>query len=262
MKNTVLFILLIALASCKKGSGNDPQPPAVLRDGIYINGYMGTGTVSNSGVVAPAGYQWSECQNDLGVTTVSNSTVGLGAGYNSFNHYKMADNFVVPAGQSWQLSRVSVYVQGEYLSTGNFDTLHLQIWNGDPSISGSSVVYGNMTSNVLSNVLDSMTMCIQNSSYPAPGIVPVNYNKIFKLSANINTTLSAGTYWIVYQVHRSDESFSFTPSVKVKGTRGLSGWNAQICNSQDVWQPYKDTGKPISISGVNQDIPFEVVYKY
>jgi hypothetical protein len=35
----------------------------------YPNGVLGTGTVSKSGVSAPAGTQWHEMQNDAGNTT-------------------------------------------------------------------------------------------------------------------------------------------------------------------------------------------------
>lgn len=262
MKYVVIFILLTAAASCKKGSDNGPTPPAVLRDGLYVNGYMGTGTLSNSGVAAPAGYQWRECQNDLGSSTVSNFSVGVSNYFNAFASYKLADDFIVPAGQTWKISRVSVYAMPNFLSNGIFDSLRIQIWKGSPAVAGSTVVFGDMTTNTLSTVVDSMTCAIQNSSVPAPGITPVTIYKVKKLSADINTTLSPGTYWLVYQAHLQDGNDCGSPYAKVKGKRGLPEWNAVVFNAFNIWQPVVDRGIPTTYPAVPLDVPFEIVYKY
>ena len=47
----------------------------------YVNGNLSTGTVSNSGVTAPAGYTWSELQSNVGEPSITNSRDGIPIDY-------------------------------------------------------------------------------------------------------------------------------------------------------------------------------------
>lgn len=254
----VLF--LIAIASCSKRSNSDSNPTPTLRDGIYNNGIIATGTTTNSGVTAPSGFKWSEAQhNNTGVTNV---TLGFACGASNFAKYRAADDFTIPSGQTWHISKISIYVMAPSGPLPPIDSLRMQIWNGDPSLPASSLIFGDLTTNLLSGITDSMTYIIQNSSVPAPGVIPQTLNNTWKLSANVSKTLSAGTYWLVWQVHRTDNSDSYSPAIKVKGSRGLSNWNAKVYNALNVWQNLTDVGNPYTLPWVPQDLPFEIVYKY
>ncbi len=263
MKKIYPIAVAFIFFSCDKGTDNTPPPtPPVLRDAIYNNGPLATGATSNSGVTAPSGYQWSEAQHNTVNTTVTNSVIGFACHYSASSNYKAADDFTIPAGQTWNISRISVYANGIPGGTGPFDAIRIQIWNGKPSLAGSTIVYGDLSTNLLSASLDSMLHPILNSSVPAPGLTPTTSETIWKLSATINTTLPAGNYWLVYQVHKINNGDVYSPPVKIKGSRGLTGWNAIVFNSLNVWQALDDSGNPFTPPRIPQDLPFEIVYKY
>ncbi|HMT75163.1 MAG TPA: hypothetical protein PKA77_13910 [Chitinophagaceae bacterium] len=255
-------IIFAFLLSCSKKANDDNNSPDIPnRDGIYTNGYLSTGTTTYSGTSAPAGYQWSEAQYVPG-ETVSNSVIGYACYYNSYFNYKAADDFMVPAGQTWALSKISVYVNGDNVATCPFDVLRIEIWNGNPKTAGSSVIFGNMSTNVLAETKDSMMYAILNTQIPTATNNPTLNYKIWKLSANINKTLPPGSYWLVYQAHCSNDNECYSPPIKIKGSRGLPGWNAKVFNSLGVWQEIVDTGIPSTSARVPQDLPFEIIYKY
>lgn len=255
------FIFLISvlwLISCNKN--NDTAPP-VPRNGNYSNGQLSTGSTSFSGVSAPPGYTWSEAQYNT-TTNVTNTVVGIASSYTSSSDYRPADDFIVPAGQTWKISKIAVYAIADTGINNPYDVLRIQIWNGNPSVAGSSVVFGDLTTNRLNQSLDSMICPIQSSILPAPGVAPLANTTIWKLSANINTTLPAGTYWLVYQVHHINNIQGFSPLVKLPGQRKKDGWNAIVYNSIPAWETILDPGRPVTYPMPPQDLPFEITYTY
>ncbi|MEO6611864.1 MAG: hypothetical protein ABIT05_09845 [Chitinophagaceae bacterium] len=264
MGKLLLFILLLSLLSCGKNAGDTTFMPA--RDGVYSNGNLGTGNISNSGVAAPAGFNWSELQNNPG-ENITNYILGITCSRAGLGNYHVADDFTIPAGQTWKISRFSIYAYQDNMAgpVSPFDSLRIQVWNKKPQQTGAAIIFGNLTSNVLSSSIDSFTYVIENSTVPAPGITPYYIDRVWKLSANVDLTLQAGTYWLDWQTHTSGNYYNYTPTVKVKGTRGLPGWNAIVFNALNVWQDVRDYGRTASGPTppiINQDLPFEIVYKY
>ena len=252
----VSIFLFVILISCKKNPGLAPQ------NGIYVNGILSTGNISNSGVVAPAGTTWSECQPDLSSNT-SNWSIGTGCFYNSTHNIWIADDFTIPSGQTWAISKIAVYGLVSNSTTNPFDGLHLQIWDGKPGLSTSSIIYGDANTNFLSQVIDSLIYGIQNSVIPAPGVVPDLTRKFWKLVANVDKTLQAGTYWLAWQTHIFSGLESYAPFIKAKNARSLPSWNAVVAFvSGGGWGPATDPGNPTSAPDLPQDFPFEIVYTY
>lgn len=258
MKIIPILSLLLLLISCNKK--NSPADP-VIRDGVYSNGQLATGYNTFSGVAAPAGYSWSEAQYNT-TTNVANFITGIACAYTATSDYRPADDFVIPAGQTWKISKISTYAIAPIAASNPFDVLRIQIWNGSPSVSGSAVVYGDLTTNRLNQSLDSMICPIQNSILPAPGVTPLANTTVWKLSADVDVELTSGTYWLVYQTHHISNIDCFSPLVKSKGQRGLPGWNAIVFNSLLVWQTVVDSGSPVTYPQIPQDLPFEIIYKY
>src|SRR5688572_27607693 len=93
----------------------------------YVNGVLSTGATSISGVAAPAGWTWSECQNPTGNTTVANTNAGFGA-QSSLNN-AMADDFTVIG--SWNLTKITVYAYstGFVGTVSPFNDLRIRIHN-------------------------------------------------------------------------------------------------------------------------------------
>ena len=260
MKSTFVIFLISTIIAC-----NNKQENITPRPGLYKNGIISTGSISNSGVAAPAGYTWSESQHNTGNSTVTNTAKGFASYYNAFSSYKLTDDFIIPAGETWDISSISVYVFGDNYNgtTPPVDTLKLMIWNGHPKFTTSSLVYGDSLNNRLTASLDTLCFVIQNSAVPPPGITPVANTKIWKLTANISKRLSAGTYWLAWQTHDINGGADYSPAAKIKGSRNVPGWNAAVYNSFRVWQDIIDYGNPgVGVNPAPQDLPFEIVYTY
>ena len=173
----------------------------VIAQQIYTNGPISTGATSTNATVAPVGYTWSELQ-------LPNNTLGLGAIYNNAltSDLSIADEFVVPVGQTWDLTSVDFfgYQTGYTGTTIPIDALRVRIWNGDPSLLTSTVIFGNMTTNVLNASNSSEAFVYRTSA--TTGIT----RKVWRFNANVALSLTSGTYWIEYRCTlQMMEVFSF-----------------------------------------------------
>lgn len=238
---------------------------------IYNNGRMaadpvplGTGAVSQSGVAAPAGTQWSEVQNNAGNMTESNTVAGFSIFTNAAltSDFRGADDFTVPAGQTWEITGADFYAYrtGNNITTSPFGQLNFQIWNGRPGDGGSSVVFGDTTTNVLATSTFSNLYRVFNTVVPPPGTAPGTTRPIWENHANVaGLSLPAGTYWIDWGYRMTTDTFtSFTPSVTAVGDRsgGVIG-NARQSNL-GAWADVIDAGNPATAPDVAQDLPFRL----
>jgi Secretion system C-terminal sorting domain len=199
---------------------------------IYNNGDISTGSPSTNGTAAPTGYTWSELQSP-------NTILGSGSAFNNAgtSSFALADDFTVPAGEVWDLTSVDFYgYQTGYTgSTIPIDALRVRIWNGDPTLPTSTVVFGDMTTNVL-DVFASGEAFVYRTG-PTPGTT----RKIWKFTAPTLTSLPAGVYWIEYQVHAINDAGLFAPAVTVLGETSNPDWNAKQ-RSIAAWSNLIDTG--------------------
>lgn len=239
---------------------------------LYSNGSLSTGTLSKSGATAPVGYTWSEVQNDTGNTAECNKSSGFAGYFNTAGttSFQLADNFVVPIGQQWNITSFDFFAhQNSYTGTTiPVDQLRIQVWNGDPSLPESSVIVGDMTTNVLdvpNTIGDNFIYRIPNSIIGNPIITPNTNRKVWEIKGAITTTLNPGTYWVVYQFHAVNDSSIFIPSVTVEGARALTGWNAKqnfvantIPGTVLGWANVIDVGDPSTAADVPQDLPFYI----
>jgi len=237
---------------------------------IYTNGGLSTGATSSSGVAAPAGFTWSEVQSDTGNTTESNTLAGASGVFTTAgtNSVRNADDFIVPVGAIWNVTSVDIFVYqtGFVGAVPPVDQMRLQIFNGDPQ-SGGTLVAGDMTTNVINiaESSDALMYRLFNTTTPAPGTAPGTTRKIWQVRGNITASLPAGTYWIVYQLHSTNDGNSFFPPITIPGVRALPGWNAKqnVVASTAVgavlgWAPLIDTGNPATAPDFPLDLPFTV----
>lgn len=199
---------------------------------IYTNGPIATGTVSTNSTAAPAGYSWSELQSpntSLGVSGHYNTTLSVNFG--------LADDFVVPSGETWNISSLDVFgYQTSYAGTTiPIDAIHVRIWNGDPSLGTSTVVFGDMTTNVLNAAGSGEEMVYRTAT--ATGTT----RKIWKFRANVTASLTAGTYWVEYQVHALNDSSLFFPPITILNTFSSPAWNSKQRNLA-AWANVTDGG--------------------
>ena len=225
---------------------------------IYTNGPLSTGATAENGTPAPAGTTWSELQHDTGVTTLSNTLSGV---HGSAPTNRLADDFVVPPGQTWTVSAVDTFAYkiGAAATPSPFTAATLQIWKGRPGDLGSTVLCGDTTTNVLNSSTDALMYRIFNSVVPDNSSAPGTTRKIWRNRLNVPAAcagtgfFTAGTYWIDYD---SDNSASF-PLVTVAGSRTPPGTmpNARQ-SSSGVWHDVVDQGYPSTPPSLPQELPF------
>jgi hypothetical protein len=174
-------------------------PAAVL----YTNGTL-TSAATGGG---PAG------TDPVSVLTAPDTSFGLTcnntAGLNP-NAFRLADDFVVPAG-GWTVQKVTVFGYQTLAAPGGSTTSSmtggfLRIWNGPPNNPASTVVFGDGTTNrqtatSWSGVWRVTSTALTNVQRPIMAVE----------MGNLNIALPAGTYWLEYGITGSTASGPFCP---------------------------------------------------
>jgi hypothetical protein len=136
--------------------------------------------------------------------------------------------------------------------TSTFNGAYVQIWNGKPGVVGSSVVWGNMVTNVLGSTSFSN---IYRVTAPNGGVA----RPIMKVVVNTpGLSLGTGTYWVEWALTGSLASGPFNPLL-VPGTLA-TGNGVQMLNNSGVYNNFlSDTyaqGFPFVLNGtVQANIP-------
>ncbi|MBK9127359.1 MAG: hypothetical protein IPM13_06125 [Phycisphaerales bacterium] len=234
------------------------------------NPYLATGTVTLSGVPAPAGFAWSECPADS--PTSANALGGFAAHRTgSSGAFRLADDFTVHPGELFDLDAIAIfaYQAGSDPDANPFPDVNLRIWSGRPGDQGSAVIFGDTTTNRLLSATNTNLYRIFNTIVdpdgPGPGLPPepgtTRLIRELRLAADI--TLGPGTYWLDWQIIPTGSGTAFTPAISIPGVRGLPGWNArQFIPGSTIppvppgWENVIDGGTPPQVADVPQDLPF------
>ncbi|UFK97757.1 T9SS type A sorting domain-containing protein [Kaistella faecalis] len=230
----------------------------------YDNGGLSTGATSKSGVAAPAGYTWSELQNNTGNSAEANTSLGLGGTYSSATtSYFLADDFTVPADTQWNITRIDFFAyQTNYTGTASpFNTVRVNIFSSDPSVTGAVSVFGDDTTNRFLSSVDADMYRTGHSTIPVAS-TPSTNRKIWKVTANTPVSLPSGTYWMKYQLQNAvAANAGFLPPVTIAGTRGLPDFNAKQYNAIDgMWTSIIDSGNPTAAPDYSLDMPFVITF--
>lgn len=230
---------------------------------IYDNGALATGATSKSGVAAPAGTQWSEAQNNSGDTLSSNGTGGVGCQViGAATNNRCADDFVIPTGETWTISSVTTfaYQTGFAGATSPIVGATLRIWNGFPGAAGSTVVFGDTTTNRLGTSVNSNLFRVFNTTTPAPGTAPGTTRIVWQNNINVSPSavLTAGHYWVDFQTDSGATTGNFAPTVTTVNTRGAMVHNGVQSIAAAAFLPLIDTGNPATASDYGVDFPFKI----
>ena len=233
MKQIVILGMLVALASAQ----------AVV---LYDNGPMSTGATHHLGNVAPTGTTWSELQTN---GTLTNGTFGYSVNYlnsTSTGPLHQADDFTVGSG-GWRVSGFVVYgFRSNGLTTEQFNTGVLQIWDGVPGQLGSNIVAGNLTTNILQTT--AFTSIYRTGRGSASTIRPI---MAATLAFSTPIILPAGTYWMDYGLTSAGNTFA--PLVTRPGEIQHAGANAMLFTSFQ-WFTMLDSN-----SNAQMEVPFQVL---
>ncbi len=178
------------------------------------------------------------------VSALQGSNTGYGSNISVSGGFRIADDFTVPSG-GWTINTLTVFAY--QTGSGNTSTItgvNLRIWNGVPGAPGSTVVFGDdstnrMASTAFSNIYRTTATALTNADRPIMAVV-----------ATVNTTLAAGTYWADWQMSGSVASGPWAPAVTLLGQNNKPGSNA-VQWTGSAWAAAVDSG-----SGAVQDYPF------
>ncbi len=162
-------------------------------------------------------------------------------GYGWTGAFRLSDDFVVPAGQTWNVTGFEFFAYLTNATAPSYTTVTIEIWNGAPGSGGASVIAGNTTTNRLAP-----PATFTNTYRPLDTSLGDCFRRVQRLQCNLAATLPAGTYWITFGGGPS----GFMPPVTLLGQPGKPGGNGMQFNA--AWAPILD-------AGVGQDLPFLVI---
>jgi hypothetical protein len=218
------------------GDGVSGLPPVVTSLSNFSDATYDNGGLVNSPGTGVGGADESILEAGL---TLYGSNVSQSAGYS------LADDFVVPPGGGWPVSKFTFFAyQTGSSTTSTFTGLFVRIWDGPPN-AGGSVIWGDLTTNIMTAT--SWSNIYRNNNGPGGS----TDRPIMKLEANISgLTLSPGTYWIEYQTTGTAASGPWGPPITISGL--------QTTGNAIQWQ---GSSWAAMVSGVyNQGIPFLIDY--
>lgn len=177
-------------------------------------------------------------------SVLQNSTLGMTIlGFGVSGTIRVADDFVVPASQQWRID--SITVNGY---TTNADTtvppsataINFRIWNGTPDSAGSTVVFGDTSTNRLTS-----TYWRREVRYSQTTVNVARAIKIVNASAGV--TLPPGRYWLDWNI----TGLSFAPPITITGDtvtgnarqRGSSGWVNLLDGTRPQGMPFQLHGQ-------------------
>lgn len=192
-------------------------------------------------VTHPAGGAAGADESRLQTTTFGMGTIGFGAQQTVGN--VIADDFTVNA--PFEIQKVTVYsYQTGSTTTSTFTGFFLQIFNGPPN-NGGTVVCGDLVTNRIDTTATTWSgayrvteTAIGNTQRPIMRVV----------STPMSCSLTAGTYWLAYQLTGSLASGPWVVPVTILGVNGAPGANALqfVPGAPGAWNAMVDggTGNP------------------
>ena len=216
--------------------------------------------VSASGATAPTGTLWREGSND-GVfpDPVFNAAAGYAASPSNALA-RIADDFHVPLGATWEISRIHLYMYQTGASPLNptITSTTIQIWDGPPGEPESSVIWGDEVNNRL--ILSEFTGIYNIFATTGCQAITPNLNRpIMRVICDVPITLASGSYWIDVDASGSLSSGPWVP-MQIYGPefRNRPSDNARQ-RLGGAWGRIVDSGNCGMPYPVTQDISFEVL---
>ncbi|MEH6763489.1 MAG: T9SS type A sorting domain-containing protein [Aequorivita antarctica] len=155
---------------------------------------------------------------------------GWGAQFTAGN--SMADDVVLAA--DYDITSIDVFAYQTGSSAPSINALYLQVWDGDPSGGGASVIWGDLTTDILDTATATDAFRQLES---APGDTSREIQRVTGLTTGLS--LTAGTYWIEYSFAGTGASGPWAPPIVITGNATTG--NA-LQNQAGLWVIAEDPG--------------------
>lgn len=221
---------------------------------IYTNGPLSTGATTQGGTAAPTGATWSELSdNNTTVNTI------FGFGFSTANSLAVADDFTVPAGETWTITGFQYYTYstGAPPATSPVSATSLQISDAAPSAGFGTVLFGDLTTNRQSTTTPPSSAliyrCTNTDTTLSPGATPDTNRLCWLVTVDVSPAqiLTAGTYWVAFNGTLTGglTSGPWLPPSTVTDELGPVGANAEQLNT-GTWIALMDMAA--------QEVPFRL----
>lgn len=190
-----------------------------------------------------------ESQPGLSVLKTALGMTTYGYGHHVTGGYRITDEFVIPAGATWEISEITffAYQTGSPTSPSTFTAVFVEIWDGSPDNPASNIVWGDISVNTLA--ASAWTGLYRVVDYDLTG----TSRPIMANTCSIGTTLTAGDYWLVWKSDGTGASGPWAPPITYPDVIG-TGNGMQYTESSGTWAPTIDVepqGFPFIIEGTH-----------
>jgi hypothetical protein len=218
-------------------------------DGAIAQTYSNGPLVTHPG----GGFGGADASTVQNVSPLFLSSFGYGGQSNANN--RLADDFVVPAGQAWLVTQIRIFGYQTQTTPSTTSTMtggNYRIWTAAPN-AGGAVLHDHSGTNQMTST-DFGTNTYRVAASPAtPGLL-ANNRPVFRIAMSGNgIVLPAGTYWLDFAATGSLASGPFFPPISI--------WNQATTGNAvqalaGVWGAF-----PITSGGsFAQGLPFEIDY--
>lgn len=219
-------------------TGNQLPPPVVEMSELYSNGPLVNAPGGGSG-----GADGSLLQNSAPL-----SMTILGFGHAVSSGIRMADDFTITDPTGWTVDSIAFYAyQTGSTTTSSITVVNLRIWDGPPNVPGSSVIWGDSVTNVLSATR-------WTGIYRATVTAPTGTTRpiMVNIVGLAGLDLPQGTYWLDWQAAGTIASGPWAPPITING-QAITGNSIQFTPGTG-WAPARDTGP----DSAQQGLPFKI----
>ena len=176
-----------------------------------------------------------------------------GFGHQILNDNRIADDFTVPVGDTWDITTITFFAYQTGSSTGStINAVHFEIWDGVPGV--GNLVFGDMATNRL--VASSWTGMYRVLDTDLFGSLrPVMANIASPMGA---LQLSEGTYYVAWQTGGTLTSGPWAPPVSILGQTATGNGLQSIAGAE--YLPVDDAGGqafPFIIEGSSGPVSVE-----
>ena len=223
-----------------------PIPPKSAKGILFENGPVVTDVGGGPGGA------------DFSFTEAPLTLYGWGVQFGVGN--RLSDDFEVTDGP-WSVD--SIIVWAYQTNSGNTSTItgfYVQIWDGSPDDPGSTVIWGDVVTEVMDNTY--WSNCYRGDDY---GSSARPIMRVVTVPSSL--TLNNGTYWIDYTIDGSGSSGPWGPPVTILGQTdtgdGLqlisTGWGPALNNGYPNGVPFEIWGPTAALEPIIEWTPVELI---